>query len=209
MTNIFMSMKKKLKRSLFHISVIGLSLISLETRAQGEYPLDQVPAGFGINALQTSENLSSGVLNISLPIENHIIPISLNYTTSGIRVNQRAGIVGLGWNLSAGGEITRQVRGLPDDYEEGYSGYRQRGKKLNELGLPDGTLAIKKMLNSGLSTDWDSEPDIYSFSFFGAGRDIHLGCRQERDQVDSQQLQDQRTICRHFTGRLFRVYNCR
>ncbi|MEO9964361.1 MAG: BACON domain-containing protein [Reichenbachiella sp.] len=136
-----------------------------DIQAQDEPSSDQIPAGFGVNALQTSENLSSGVLNINLPIESHILPISLNYTTSGIKVSQRASIVGLGWNLTAGGEITRQVRGQPDDYEEGYSGLNQRGQYVDEFG----PIIAEGQNNNGLSTVWDSEPDLYSFNFLGHG----------------------------------------
>lgn len=41
--------------------------------------------------------------------------IGLSYTTTGIKVNQLASSVGIGWQHNAGGVITRIVRGLPDD----------------------------------------------------------------------------------------------
>ncbi len=45
------------------------------------------------------------------------LPISMNYTTSGIKVDQVAGNVGLGWNLSAGGAVTRVTSFIPDDID--------------------------------------------------------------------------------------------
>lgn len=43
------------------------------------------------------------------------LPISLNYHTSGIKVDQEASNVGLGWSLSAGGVINRTIKGICDE----------------------------------------------------------------------------------------------
>ncbi|MEM6397667.1 MAG: RHS repeat-associated core domain-containing protein [Bacteroidota bacterium] len=61
----------------------------------------------------------SGTANIQVPIHTiesraGTVPISLNYHSNGIRVNEEAGPVGLGWALSAGGVITRSIRGYDD-----------------------------------------------------------------------------------------------
>jgi YD repeat-containing protein len=71
----------------------------------------------------------TGVPNISIPL--HTInsgeiqlPISLSYHSSGIKANQEASSVGLGWSLNAGGIITRQIRGIDDfNTENQYKGY--------------------------------------------------------------------------------------
>lgn len=44
------------------------------------------------------------------------LPISLVYTTGGIKVGEATGAVGLGWHLEAEPMITREIRGLPDNY---------------------------------------------------------------------------------------------
>ncbi len=64
-------------------------------------------------------NLSTGVPNISIPLYNikagnYTLPISISYHASGIKTDDVATCVGLGWVLNAGGAITRTVRGLPD-----------------------------------------------------------------------------------------------
>jgi hypothetical protein len=69
-------------------------------------------------------SLFSGVPNISIPIYSFKdgdikVDIGLNYDASGIRVDQVATNVGLGWSLAAGGVITRVVRGQPDEYYYG------------------------------------------------------------------------------------------
>ena len=62
----------------------------------------------------------TGQPNIDLPIytlrEGSIeIPISIRYHGGGIKVNENAGILGLGWSLNAGGCISRTVYGFPDE----------------------------------------------------------------------------------------------
>src|SRR5690606_19671137 len=69
---------------------------------------------------------SSGALNLSIPIHTIKIrgfelPISLDYHTGGIKVDQQSTSVGLGWVLNAGGLITRTVQGTyPDERPNGY-----------------------------------------------------------------------------------------
>ena len=49
------------------------------------------------------------------------IPVGLSYTGGrGIKVQDYAGVAGLGWQLNAGGSITRVVRGFPDEQSNGY-----------------------------------------------------------------------------------------
>jgi len=72
-------------------------------------------------AYQVSEY--SGAANISIPLYevksgDVSFPISLYYDASGIKVEQDATFVGLGWNLSYGGMISRIVCGEDDFREE-------------------------------------------------------------------------------------------
>lgn len=71
----------------------------------GEYPVD----------------LSTGVPNISIPLYtiksgNYELPITLSYHASGIKVEDEASWVGLGWNLNYGAQIILEVRDVPDEY---------------------------------------------------------------------------------------------
>lgn len=61
-------------------------------------------------------DLSSGDFNYNIPIMDvGGYPINLAYN-SGVTMDQEASWVGLGWNLNVG-QISRQVRGLPDDFK--------------------------------------------------------------------------------------------
>jgi len=89
--------------------------------------------------------LYTGVPNINIPLyeiktnKGYSLPISLSYHASGIKVQQRAGNVGLGWSLNAGGIITRVIRGIADDQDTvstdtDYSNYLHKAGKLFHPG---------------------------------------------------------------------------
>jgi len=68
-----------------------------------------------------SINISTytGVPNVSIPlysikVDGVELPIVLSYNSSGIHVAEEATWVGLGWNLSVGGNITQTPIGTPD-----------------------------------------------------------------------------------------------
>ena len=68
-------------------------------------------------------SLFSGTPQISISISDFNygdinFKISLDYNAGGIRVDDIATNVGLGWSLMAGGVITRSIRGLPDGANE-------------------------------------------------------------------------------------------
>jgi len=62
----------------------------------------------------------TGCANVSIPVYevkagSLSLPISLNYSSNGIRVNDIPSRVGLGWNLVSGGSVTRIIHD-EDDY---------------------------------------------------------------------------------------------
>src|SRR5437879_4397707 len=65
-------------------------------------------------------NMYTGAASVDIPIwtvkgVDLAAPVSLSYHGGGIKVQEEASWVGLGWNLSAGGSITRSVRGVHDE----------------------------------------------------------------------------------------------
>lgn len=68
-------------------------------------------------------NLSTGLVDIKIPIYEikvgeFELPIDIGYHPSGIKVEDEASMVGLGWNLSGGAQIVLEVRDVPDEYIE-------------------------------------------------------------------------------------------
>lgn len=66
-------------------------------------------------------NLYTGTVSLSIPVytykdEDFEIPVSLDYSYNGLVPNQSVGMVGMGWNMTCGGVITREIRGIPDDF---------------------------------------------------------------------------------------------
>ncbi len=108
----------------------------------------------------TNVNLYTGTPGINIPLYTVStgklsLPISLSYNASGIKVDQIASWVGLGWSLNAGGAITRTVKGnideLSTDYCEGY------------LVTTDQTNLYERIA----SGEVDAQPDLYHFNVGG------------------------------------------
>jgi len=116
----------------------------------------------------------NGIPNISIPIaevKTGLIqmPVTLNYHAGGIKVDERAGNVGLGWALASSGVINRTVLGLPDNNAgwsqlyQYYNGQMTQSQKVEYInGIANGT--------------YDAQPDIYqvnvgsiSFRFYNTG----------------------------------------
>jgi hypothetical protein len=79
-------------------------------------------------------DLASGDFNYNIPVMDvGGYPINLAYN-SGVTMDQEASWVGLGWNLNVG-EISRQVRGLPDDFRGDEMIYENNLKENITVGM--------------------------------------------------------------------------
>lgn len=145
-----------------------LMLISAFSYSQIAPSPDAIGATYGSNP----EDLYRGYVSEVVPLHTVTakngfqVPVQLSYQTRGVKVNDVASNVGLGWNLVAGGAITRVMRDQPDD-QVYYS------TTLNK------TVADHK--DAGL-VGYDTEKDIFYYNFpGGSGRFINVDSRLDGD----------------------------
>ena len=125
-----------------------------------------------------SANEYTGKLNLSIPIYEYTagkikMPISLNYTGAGVKVEDMSSWVGINWNLSVGGLITRQIHDSSDEvYIDRVIVEEEHLKtNANDLCAPDSQYYWGLALNDGSN---DTEFDIFSFSFLGYSGSFYL-----------------------------------
>lgn len=146
-----------------------------------EYEVQLIPNNPEVSSLgrygQNPINKYNGSANVSIPIhtvdlDGLQIPIALNYNTSGIRVNQEASWVGLGWSLSEGIAITREINGF-DDFRPGTGqtnlGWLHSGDMLPPTSPEDDEFKLDKdelwIMDQEASRDFvprDVEPDLFT-----------------------------------------------
>ena len=108
----------------------------------------------------------TGVPDISLPLYQVIsgslkLPITLSYHASGVQVNEKSTDVGLGWSISAGGQISRSVFGAKDESTYGYFNYTAPSYSSLAAITNYYTMAQYNIVNN---TGYDQEPDLFVYS---------------------------------------------
>jgi YD repeat-containing protein len=116
----------------------------------------------------------TGIPSIDLPLytvayRDIKVPISLSYHAAGIKVEQEASWVGLGWSLNAGGVITRTIRGLDDLTPiSTKKGFPFIPDMPTECGVKNTPNLYVNFLQGNCNGTQDSEPDIFYFNIGGA-----------------------------------------
>jgi hypothetical protein len=120
-------------------------------------------------------SLHTGLPTIKVPLtqlsgKDLSLSVELSYHAGGIKVEEISSWVGLGWSLFAGGVITREVRGLPDD--GGYGYFFNTIKNSEFIGHTHQSQFVQNCL-IGMG---DFEPDIFYFNFAGeSGKFVYDG----------------------------------
>lgn len=115
----------------------------------------------------------SGAMQLNIPItsvpaHNFNIPISVSYSSNGVKVDEIASRVGMGWQLEAGGAITRSIRGERDESSQ-YLQLPSNHPSGPEDVPPSWSFIymLRKAAQGQASGAFDTEPDAFSFSFCG------------------------------------------
>lgn len=112
---------------------------------------------------------NSGLPTTTIPIftiktKRMEIPIFLTYHHDGIKVEEVATNVGLGWNLVAGGAIIREARGLPDNKHFFDTGRRAIEDQTFTVSAPSlvNDSGDMNIVNRYLEEQWEEyKPDIF------------------------------------------------
>jgi YD repeat-containing protein len=111
----------------------------------------------------------TGVPDISVPLyalqAKLPVQVNLRYHAAGVRPEIHPSWVGLGWNLSAGGAITRVINKAPDELNLASVGidYYQAGFYYNHNAINTNDWNITRTLRDFK----DVEPDVFNFNFLG------------------------------------------
>ena len=169
-------MKKKLL-----ISFLFLSGLCCSAQAQLQ-PVKNVPspeiAGLGEYG-KVPVSLFTGTPNISIPlykveVGNFSLPISASYHPSSVKANSPSGCLGLGWNLMAGGYITRKVNGILDEkyctVNNGKviaPGYYSNAYRLKNISTKEFENLNKYAVNQEEDKFFEISADEFAFDFCG------------------------------------------
>lgn len=194
---------KKFWTGRFIVSVLLLALLLFQSKtitARQQYN----PVPVFSKSIATSPEVASlgkygdipvgyytGTANISVPLytleeSGFKIPLTLSYHSSGIKVEEQAAYVGLGWSFEPGGYITQVINGVNDDVDNlptfdpsGYTFLRQgiANSIYNEraeigslwpcLSIVQTPTAIDRSEVIGKVKTGYGQPDIFHFSFGG------------------------------------------
>lgn len=156
-----------------HIILFGLLLSFFQIHSQEskgfinkapDFPQIATPNAAAFNKyIDNPVNLYTGTPEVSLPIWNLKdgqieLPISLTYNSSGIKADEEASWVGLGWNLNVGGVINQNVVG-GDDFND-----TQYQEILTKLNINTSGVSTQNYTNVSYTHDLHEALSTYIYS---------------------------------------------
>ncbi len=133
-----------------------------------------------------STSLHTGAASVSIPLYDLKVgtishPISLAYSTNGIRVNDIPSRVGLGWNLVAGGTVNRTIHDEEDD-----GPYTTRLTTVPDFVTPDASTL--DYLQHAVIEGYDTEDDEYSYAVGGLSGKFYFDASGDIQCIDQNNL---------------------
>ncbi|RXM51813.1 hypothetical protein BOQ64_12995 [Chryseobacterium sp. CH25] len=135
-------------------------------------PLPTTANAYSLNKVEKLPiDLFRGKANISIPlytinVGGINIPIALSYNTGGIRLNEVASTVGLGWGISIPNSISKVIMGKDDDnYPIRFKSFAESQQYLNnsiDYGTGDTREETIEQLYEG--NIYDTMPDIFNYN---------------------------------------------
>jgi len=119
----------------------------------------------------------TGTANVGIPISSVrsgslMAPVTLAYNNSGVKVKDVEGNAGIGWNVIAGGQISRQLRGLPDDVQHDVQNHTRTGWLYSDnsnvgFAIQNNGSSCSESPDIGYMSNHfpetiDTEPDVFS-----------------------------------------------
>jgi YD repeat-containing protein len=156
------------------IKLYSLLFLFLGAKSFSQHAMGTNPGPNSLGTVDIHQNLvdhATGRVNVNIPIteistNDYKLPVHLNYSSSGLKVEAISSWIGMGWNLTAGGYISRVIYGYPDDADSD----KRRGI-LNTTVMSD-----IPTINAGSASDKidnfdrnnkDTQPDLFSLVLNG------------------------------------------
>ncbi len=164
---------------IIYIIIVFVLAYTMDLKCQMSNNEIIIPPSTTANKFENSNiykpNLYNGTNNTYIPIyeitiKDFKIPIALTHNYNGFKPGETSSWVGLGWNLNAGGCISRIVMNKPDEHPDG--GYNQIRDLLN---MPDELTDYSQFSSflTGLTSEqlsmlaegtWECQPDQFMIS---------------------------------------------
>lgn len=156
----------KAKQVVNDLSVASLNPPEYFGKEQNIIPPSPTAASLGRYG-EIPVTMYSGTPDIVIPLfelegVKLILPVSMSYQATGVKVEEIPGWVGLGWALNAGGVITRTVNNLIDEQpSQGYIDYSDN----IPLNFYSASCEFLRDIADGVIND--TEPDVFFLNFPG------------------------------------------
>jgi hypothetical protein len=169
-------------KSILFLNLTFLSILTTIGNAQTSGPTQPEVQSFQAASITNMVETSTGEFQYNIPLfKIGGYPVTINYN-SQVGMENEASMVGLGFNLNCG-VITRQVRGLPDDFNGDKVNKKMSMKPNITTGIDLGTalelvgfdLATAKQLEEQVGVSFSSSAGIFFNNYSGWGIENKIG----------------------------------